>query len=151
MPSLAVPSVTQIRHVLRHRRRPVAAALAGAAVLIALISLQPAPPVTAPPLDPTQPIPGEVAITVELSSQAAAAVITPGDRVDIIERPEAGPPRIIARDARVLAASSAGFLASSSAALLIAVDEPTALRLSGASGDLTPLIRPPTHADTSRQ
>ena len=111
-------------------------------MLVALISLQPAPEVVARVIDPSKPVSGEVAIAIELSSQAAAAVVSAGDLVDIVETPESGAPTIIAREARVLVTSSAGFLASSRAALLIAVDQATALRLAGASGDLTPLIRP---------
>lgn len=142
MPSIAVPTLASVRQLIRNRRRPLAAVLAGAAVLIGLTSLKPAPAISAPTMDPTRPVAGEVAIAVELSSQAAAAVVSPGDRVDIVEHADMTTPRVIARNARVLSAGSAGFLASSSAVLLVAVDEPTAMRLAGATGDLTPMIQP---------
>ena len=132
-----------MRQVVRDRRRPLAAVLAGGAVLAGLASLQPAPAVTAPVLDPTRPVAGEVAIPVELSSQAAAALIAPGDRVDVVERVEGSMPHVIADRARVLGSSSGGFLAASSAVLLVAVSEETALRLAGATGELTALIQPP--------
>lgn len=141
MASLELPSFTNLRQVLRTRRRPIAAVLAGCAVLLALISLQPAPPAREPIVDPSRPMAGEVAIAIELASQAAAALLLPGDHVDIVEGGESHDPRIIARDARVLTASGSSFLASSSSILLIAVDEGTAMRLAGATGDLTPLLQ----------
>lgn len=101
--------------------------------------------------------PGTVAAPVRLSDPAAAALLTPGDTVDVLAGPsmdaaltDSGAPtgheaamgaRAIARDALVLALPSAGGGASllggteqDGGLILLAVDADTALRLAGVAG-----------------
>src|SRR3954467_6593902 len=79
----------------------------------------------------------EVAAPVRLADLAVAALVRPGDRVDVLATPaDAGRAEVVASGALVLAAPRAGADAESdpgAGLLLIAVDPATAARLAAAS------------------
>jgi len=125
----------RLSSLTRRHRRGLAALLAGAGVLFALGSLRGAPGVPVTDLADTAPTlrTGEVAVPVTLASSAIAAVLSPGDVVDLVAAPDAvtSDPTVLAVGARVLdSAASAGFGASASAVVLLAVPREAALDVS---------------------
>ena len=77
--------------------------------------------------------------------RAAAEAVQPGDRVSVVAVSDDGFSSIVAEGARVLKTASSGGFGASDAAVTLAVDEASALRLASASarGTLTLIIRPP--------
>jgi hypothetical protein len=131
------------RLITRHRRI-VAAALAGIAVLVIVSSLPHGAPAAAS-TDGLGLAADEVAIPVTLESRAVADALHAGDHVSVVAVNDEGFSSIIAQSARVLGAASSGGFGSSDAAVTLAVDEASALRLAAAParGTLTVIIRPP--------
>jgi len=147
---LATQSRLRLTRFLRRHRRPVAATLAGAGVLLALSSLRPAPATivaAAPSASGLRP--GEVAIPLTLSSAAVARTLASGDVIDVIglSGADSAEPSatVVARRSRVLDVpdSSGGFGSSASAIVLVAVTEAAALSVSTATarGPVTVVIR----------
>ncbi|MEY4137284.1 MAG: hypothetical protein RL205_1412 [Actinomycetota bacterium] len=134
----------ELAHRIRRHRRIVAAVLAGVAVLIIVSSLPHGSAVSAT-TDTRVLAPGEVAIPVTLGSKAVTAALHSGDDVSVVVVNDDGLSSIVAESARVLEADSGSGFGSSEAAVTLAVDEGSALRLAGASarGTLTVIIRPP--------
>ena len=133
-----------LARLIRRHRRIVAATLAGIAVLIIAGSLSHGPPHTTEPDAPTLAV-DEVAIPITLESRAIAAALDQGDRVSVIAVSEDGFSSIVAQSARVLESAASGGFGSSDAAVTLAVDEESALRLASAParGTLTVIILPP--------
>ncbi len=80
---------------------------------------------------------------MELASASAANLLQVGDRVDVVAVSQSSPSaRILARDVTVLVpAGSAGFVGTSSGAVLLAMSESAALQVAQASGEVTVLLR----------
>lgn len=146
-----------LRRSVRRHRRPLAAALAGLATLLALTALR-ITPETAPAPDAGSTtssgttIPGQVTVPVTLASGAIAAVLQVGDVIDLIGSTDSGgsideapaPVSVIARGARVigLPISGSALGGSSSSVILVSLPETDALRVVTSMGDgLTPVIR----------
>lgn len=135
-------------HFIRRHRRSLAATCAALAVLLALGSVRSAasPASVNPTTNPMTTLArGDVAIPVPLSPPPAAGLLHLGDVIDLIAVNEAGTATTVARGARVTAVPAAGgFMSTSSALVLVAVDELTALRIAGATGtsELTFAIHP---------
>jgi len=87
----------------------------------------------------------EVALAITLETRAAANAVEPGDHVSVVAVGDDGFSSIVAESARVLKTASGGGFGASDAAVTLAVDEASALRLASASarGTLTVMIRPP--------
>ena len=127
------------RRILRRRRRPIAAALAGAGVLLALTTLHatPAPEAAGTDLVPGSTLPpGLVVVPVVLATGAVASVLAVGDVVDVVDFSDTEPTRatVVARGARVYGLpAGATFSGSTSTVVLVSVPEREALPLSAAS------------------
>ena len=139
-----------VRRTVRRHRRPLAAALAGAATLVALTALRGAPEAPASPdagatSTSSTSIPGRVTVPVALASGAIAAVLQVGDVIDLVGATDADTPvAVIARGARVvdLPVGGSALGGSSSAVILVALPEADALRVVTSMRDgLTPVIR----------
>lgn len=141
-----LPSLSRgdLARLIRRNRRIVAAALAGLATLIVVSSL-PHGSAAPTPTDTVSLSSDEVAIAVTLQSRAMAEAIQEGDQVSVVAVSDEGFSSIIAERARVLHAGSGSGFVSGDAAVTLAVDEASALRLAGAParGTLTVIIRPP--------
>jgi len=140
----------RLTRYLRRHRRPVAAALAGTGVLLAVSTLRPAPVVLVDPgPSPSSLRTGEVAVPVALASAAIARTLSTGDVIDVvgISGTESGVTgaAIVAASTRVIEVddSGAGFGSSASAVVLLAVREADALDLTAisAQGPVSILIR----------
>lgn len=139
-----------MRRAVRRHRRPLAAALAGLAALLALATLRggsqvPSTAVTgAVPLSSTA-VPGQVTVPVTLASGAIAATLQVGDVIDLVgSAGEGGAASVIVRQARVIDLPIGGSAlgASSSAVILVSLPEADALRVVTSMRDgLTPVIR----------
>ena len=131
---------------IRRRRRLIAAACAALAVLLALGSVRSAGGPTDAVADPITTLNrGELAIPVPLSPPAAAGLLNLGDVIDVIAISDSGTASTVARSALVTGVPAAGgFMSAASAIVLVAVDELTALRIAGATGngDLTFALHP---------
>ncbi len=128
--------------LLRRHRRLLAATLTGVGVLCAIAALRPTPPPPPDPPDPRLPPAGQVALPVELASGSTAALLKPGDRVDVVTV-ESIPSVILARDAMVLLPTAgSGFVGASSSVVLLAMSEAAALQVAGTSGAVTVLLQP---------
>jgi hypothetical protein len=135
----------------RRHRRPLAAALAGLAAVLALTTLRssPHPAPSAADRDPTNVAaaqPGEVTVPVVLASGAIAAVLEIGDVIDLVGPPasEGSGASVVARDARVveLPLSGSALGGTSVAVVLVALPESDALNVITSMADgLTPVIR----------
>jgi hypothetical protein len=147
---LATQTRRTFTRFLRRHRRPVAATIAGAGVLVALTSLRSAPAtvvVASPPVSDLRP--GEVAVPLTLASAALASTLATGDVIDVIglSGADGSDPRavVVARRSRVIDVpeSSGTFGSSSSAIVLVAVVESAALNVSTAiaRGPVTVVIR----------
>lgn len=141
-----------IRRRVRRHRRPLAAGLAAAGVLVGLGTLrgaEPAPGETGPGSTPSvaSVADGEVAVPVLLTSAAVAGTLTEGDVIDVvgISGRETATATIVAAGATVLEIPSGGsnLTAASSAIVIVAVAERDALPLSAAAanGAVSVLIR----------
>lgn len=90
--------------------------------------------------------PTEVAVPVRVFEPATAALVRPGNRVDVLSAaPEGGPvATVIAADLAVLAVPVLGDTTGEGALLVLAADRPTAARLAAAavSGRLSVVILP---------
>ena len=77
----------------------------------------------------------EVAVPVRVFEPATAALVRPGDRVDVLSAsPEGGPvATVVAADLAVLAVPALGDAAGEGALLVLAADRPTASRLAAAA------------------
>ena len=133
--------------LIRRYRRPLAAICAGLAVFLTISALKAPPPAaSAMGTDPTPtPAAGEIAAPVMLASAAIASSLEVGDIIDLVAIPTSGAGRaeVVARSARVLEiGDSAGFGASASALIVVAVPELDALAIADATVDseLTALI-----------
>ena len=125
----------------RRFRRPLAASSAALAVLI-LASLR--GPTAAPPSPDAALTLDKDEVAVPVSLALSSDLIALGSAIDIVAVPDlGGGARIVARDARVIRASSqGGFGASPGATIVVAVTAGEALELAdaGAAGTLTALI-----------
>jgi len=127
------------RRILRRRRRPIAASLAGAGALLALTTLHstPVPVAAGTDLVPGSTLPpGLVVVPVVLATGAVASVLAVGDVVDVVDFSETEPTTatVVARGARVYALpAGATFSGSSSTVVLVSVPEREALPISAAS------------------
>jgi hypothetical protein len=124
------------RRFTRRRRRPLAAALSGVAVFIALTSLRsPETHVLADTPAPGQSLirPGEAAVPIVLSSPAMVRTISPGSVVDIVgvPRDEGSGPRVVVHGARVIDIpdGGSGLSMTSTPIVLVAVPDADALPL----------------------
>lgn len=121
--------------------------LAGLATLIVVSSLSHGTP---PPAGSDGPslAADEVAISITLESRAVANALNSGDLVSVVGVSDEGYSSIVAESARVLEAASSSGFGSSEAAVTLAVDEASALRLASAParGTLTVIIRPPSES-----
>jgi hypothetical protein len=137
----------RLRRLLRHRRRAVAAGLAmTAAALVAATGPADAgraPAQSRPPARPAAPRPARpaaqlVTAPVRIADAAAARLLHPGDRVDVIAADASGAagaasPRVVAAGARVVKVPGTGGDAAESGALvLLSVPRPIAAELAGA-------------------
>ena len=141
---LATLNRGDLSRLIRRHRRIVAAVLAGLATLIIVGSL-PRSSAEPTPTDDAFLSADEVAIPVTLESRAVADVLRPGDHVSVIAVSDEGFSSIVAERARVLQSGSSSGFGASDAAVTLAVDEASALRLASAParGTLTVIIRPP--------
>ena len=141
---LATLNRGDLSRLIRRHRRIVAAVLAGLATLIIVGSL-PRSSAAPTPTDDAFLSADEVAIPVTLESRAVADVLRPGDHVSVIAVSDEGFSSIVAERARVLQSGSSSGFGASDAAVTLAVDEASALRLASAParGTLTVIIRPP--------
>jgi len=133
-----------LSRLIRRHRRIVASALAGLATLIVVSSL-PHGSAAPAPADGVSLSPNEVAIAITLESRAVAEALHSGDQVSVVAVSDEGFSSIVAERARVLQAGSSSSFGSSDAAVTLAVDEASAVRLASAParGTLTVIIRPP--------
>jgi len=147
----------QLQHLVQRHRRAIAAALAGLATLMALTAIrapqEPANALATANLS-TRPGVGEVAVPILLKDPAIASIAQVGDRIDVLavakgnDGQAAGqlPPRIVARQARVVEGSApdTGFMPLTTGLLVVAVDESTALDLASAAAtfDLSIAVHP---------
>ena len=142
---LATLTRGDLSRVIRRHRRVVAAVLAGMATLLIAnaVSQGATEPVSTSGPTLSQ---DEVALAVTLETRAAAEAVQPGDRVSVVAVSDEGFSSIVAEGARVLKTASSGGFGASDAAVTLAVDEASALRLASASarGTLTLIIRPPS-------
>jgi hypothetical protein len=125
--------------VLRWSAATALVVLAG----LVLLTGSPAPCPPPPRAGTTRPVPpvGTVGVPVTLSAGAAAAVVRPGDRVDVVTAASG----VLAADVLVLAVHPAPDGLAGSTALYVAAPVPAARRLAGVAPD-TPLaitVRPP--------
>jgi hypothetical protein len=98
----------------------------------------PAPPsASAPPVPP----PGMVGVPLVVAVSAAAEVLRPGDRIDVLTAPAV----VLAEDVLVLAVLHAGDALGEGTALYVAAPPAVGRRLAGAAPDtpLTITVRPP--------
>ncbi len=127
-----------IRAAIHQRRRGLAAAAAALATLAAITALR------SPPPDPaggeaataTTLHAGEVAVPVVLANPAVASAVTVGDVIDVVAMPDSTDERarVVAPRVRVLdRPGAAGFGATGSGVVLVAVPEPAALVLAAAA------------------
>jgi hypothetical protein len=140
-----------LRRAVRRHRRPLAAVLAGIAVVLALTSLRPGadpvlPTTSGGATDVDRGRPGEVTVPVVLASGVIAALLEVGDVIDLVGAPTAGDATasVVARDARVveLPRGATALGASTAAVVLVALPEADALRVVTSMRDgLTPVIR----------
>lgn len=149
---------------LRYRyRRPVAALLAGAAMLIAISVIRAPNEQAAATQAPALPAPtaGEVAVPVILKDATVASIVQVGDIIDVVSVARDAPAgdaggtqraAIVARRARVIesSAGTGGFMPMSTGLLVVAVDESTALAIAEASAtsDLSVAVHPEPAATT---
>ena len=130
----------RLRRFLRLRRRGVAAVTAALATGFALTSLSSSPP---PPESPTATATaGRVSLAI--SVRAGADALHPGDHIDLVGTAGNGSSLVLASEAIVVrAATSAGFVGSSST-VLVAVTREDAMRLASRPPDeaLVALILP---------
>jgi hypothetical protein len=140
---LASLSRGDLSRLIRRHRRIVASALAGLATLIVVSSL-PHGGAAPAPADGVSLSVDEVAIAITLESRAVAEALHSGDLVSVVAVSDEGFSSIVAERARVIQAGSSGGFGSSDAAVTLAVDESSALRLASAParGTLTVIIRP---------
>lgn len=154
--SLRDPRAAARRTVRRHRR-PLAAALAGLATLLALTTLRgaseaPSSAVAGSALTSSTAVPGHVTVPVTLTSGAIAAVLQVGDVIDLVGSSDSAasigdpttPVTVIARGARVIDLPIGGSAlgGTSSAVILVSLPEADALRVVTSMRDgLTPVIR----------
>jgi hypothetical protein len=141
----------RLTRLVRKHRRPIAAVLAAAGVLLAVASLRSSTEVSAnsAAVPPSGLRPGEVAVPVALASPAIARTLNVGDIIDVVGLAEDADDHargtVVAPRSRVLEIPDAGsaFGGSSSAVVLLAVNEADALNLSAATADgaVTVLIR----------
>lgn len=157
LPTLLRDPRGSLRRTVRRHRRPLAAALAGLAALLAVTVLRAAPetadaPDAAAASSTGTAIPGHVTLPVSLSSGAVAAVLRVGDVIDLIGSTHGGassddaaaPASVIARGARVvdLPVGASALGGTSSAVILVSLPEADALRVVTSMRDgLTPVIR----------
>lgn len=137
MPSLPVLTrrFPRIHRWSRRHRRAIAALLAGAGVLLALGSLQGAPPPPAPTVDAGIAgalRTGEVAVPVELASSPVASVLVPGDLIDLIATSPDGTSSVLATAARVLRTPPVPGVGSTPV-LVVAVDRSVGATLASGS------------------
>lgn len=127
-------------------RRPLAAALAGLATVVAISALRSDPP------EPTEPMatapllqPGEVTVPIPLAMRAVAESVQPGDIVDLVTVDEGGNARLVAHRARIVDRPTTGSgLTPTGALLLVAVPLDQALDVAAAAqSPLSLLIHPP--------
>lgn len=127
------------RRILRRRRRPIAAVLAGAGVLLALSTLHATPaPVADDAAHGIDPLlaPGHVVVPVVLATGAVASALAVGDIVDIVDFSDTEPVRatVVARGAWVYGLpAGTSFGGGASAVVLVSVPERQALPVSAAS------------------
>lgn len=130
----------QLRRLVRHRRRAVAAGLAVTAA--ALVAAGPREADRARGHPPAEPVRQHRAVErvsapVRIADGATVRLLRPGDRVDVIaaqETPQGGDARVVARGARVTKVPEPLDAATDSGALVVlSVPRPTAARLAGAS------------------
>ena len=133
-----------LNRLIRRHRRIVASVLAGIATLIVVSSLSRggSEPVSTDGLSLAA---DEVAISITLESRAVAEALNSGDHVSVVGVSDEGYSSIVAESARVLKAASSSGFGSSDAAVTLAVDEASALRLASAParGTLTVIVRSP--------
>lgn len=131
-----MPSATDLRRLLRRARtryrRPVAAALAGVAVLTGLSALRADPPASPVPTLSPGPVsrPGDVTLAVPLAFGAGA--LSPGDLVDLVSTAGSPAAEIIATDVLVADLASGSAYASASV-ILVAVPRSDALTVAAAA------------------
>ena len=138
----------RVRRFTRRRRRPLAAALAGLGVLVALTSLRtPTAAVQPESQPPGQGLlrPGEAAVPIALSSPALVRTISLGSIVDIIgvPRDEGADPTVVVHGARVIDIpdGGSGISVSSTPVIVVAVDDADALPLVATSSrDIVGLV-----------
>jgi hypothetical protein len=162
VPLLTRSPLPALRRRIRRHRRPLAAALAAAGVLVALTALRapvPATSATGPDTtvaaDPTALRPGEASVPVLLGSSALAGVLQPGDVVDLVAASPTGEPEIVAAGVRVLERPSGGSgLAPSSGGLVVvavAADDAVDVAVTSSRDDLTVVIRSSVVGPDGRQ
>jgi pilus assembly protein CpaB len=140
-----------LRRWLALHRRWVSATLAFVAVLVGLTSLaQPAEPERSPRVAaPTSAalLDGHLAVPLRLSDPAVAALLGPGDVVDVMVADQRSTARLVAADLTVTAvpdAGSGGPWAQSDGLVMVAATEDQALSLAGAAahGPVTVAVHP---------
>jgi Flp pilus assembly protein CpaB len=131
---------------LRHRR-PLAAALAAAAVFVAVGETRTTP--ATPTEIALQPQPGRVALPVRAADAGVVALLRPGDEIDVLGVLIDGATGVVASGVRVLrvpdASVGGGFLTGSSERTLVVLDaapsDAIGLAAAQAAGPLTLAIR----------
>jgi hypothetical protein len=146
------PSLDQIlrrtRLLIIRQRRPLAAALAAAAVFVAVGDNRAMP--TAAPEAELQPQAGRVGLPVRAADAGVVALLQPGDEVDVLGVLTDGVTGVVASAVQVLRVpdidSAGGFLSSAADRTLVVLDASPAdaVRLAAAqsAGPLTIAIRP---------
>lgn len=114
--------------IVRRRRRTFAALAAGLATALALLAILPRPQTPAITAAPAWLAPGEVAVPVAIS--LGADLLQAGDTIDLVDTSAPGAADVVAERARVL--NPPGGLASSTGAVLVAVDRDQARRIAAA-------------------
>jgi len=131
----------------------VSAALAFVAVLVGLTALaqtpehQPSPGVSGAATSPAALLDGHLAVPLRLSDPAVAALLNPGDVVDVMVADQRSAARLVAADLTVTAvpdAEGSGPWAQGDGLVMVAVTEDEALALAGAAarGPVTVALHP---------
>lgn len=141
-----------VRRRLALHRRMVSAALAFVAVLLGLTALVQTPeqqPLTNGSGAASSPalLDGQLAVPVRLSDPAVAALLTPGDVVDVMVADQRSTARLIAADLIVTAipkAEGGGPWSASDGLVMVAATQDQALALAGATarGPITVAVHP---------
>ena len=148
-----VDTWSRVRRRVALHRRPISAVLTFVAVIFGLAAITADPssstalPGTAPSVAGAVPADDELIVPLQLSDPAVAAMLSPGDVVDVMVADQRGDATLVASELVVTAvpgASDGGPWSDGDGLVMVAADAATTLSLAGAAsrGALTVAIRP---------